>query len=93
MGFTLTERDYVGITFAIIVALGVSYLCWKVWVKENERKAVIARAGGEGQRIEMRDLERGEKPVLMVGGPTETRNSGSGERVQHENWIGKWIKK
>lgn len=65
MGTTLTGRVYIGVAFAVIVALGIGMLCWKLWAKENSRRAVVARSKLEAEaqtsgNIEMRDVELGE---------------------------------
>lgn len=91
MGAVLTERDYIGISFALVVAFCVGYIWWRVWSKDDERGAVLTRTDGDTQKIEMRDLERGEGSV--EGAERETRVKASSEQGHKESWIKKWIRK
>ncbi|KAF1969738.1 hypothetical protein BU23DRAFT_571271 [Bimuria novae-zelandiae CBS 107.79] len=82
MGATLTERDYIGIAFSVIVVIIVAFICYRVLaVAHSESRIVIARKELEGEaqssgRVEMRDLERGEG--------SETTGA---DGVAEESWI------
>ena len=95
----LSERDIVGIAFAVIVCLGAGmFSCW-IYSKKDQRKLVVAReaTAGPEQSAEMEGMEtvnlNDDVDVEKADGAIEKVEKGMGENEEVGVGIKKWVGK